>query len=143
MNILPYHIQRMQYPEVTPEDARSEWDAWNRWLFENRMPARAYPVCIREADGRIEVEAEMPGFRKEDIHVNVEKDVLHIEAERGEENKKGKEHINERRFTRVERHLRLPAAVDPSGVKARLNDGVLYLAIPEIAPPDRKRIEIK
>ena len=122
---------------------RQDWDQWYNQMFPERNWIPGYPVDIREMDGNIEVEAEMPGFKREDIHVDVENDMLHIRAERKEKEKKGKEHLTERRFSRVDRFFRLPSGVDASKVSARLEDGVLFLSLPKVESASMKHIEIK
>ncbi len=103
----------------------------------------AYPVDIREEDGKVVVDAEMPGFRKDEIDVNLDKGVLRISAERKPEEKKGKSHLEERRYTRVERAFTLPSQVDESKVDAKLEDGVLHLEMPETEESKPKQIEVK
>ncbi|MBN2105158.1 Hsp20/alpha crystallin family protein [bacterium] len=120
-----------------------DWDRWLNRIFPERTGITGYPVDIREKDGNVEVEAEMPGFQKEDIQVDVEDDALHIHAERKEQEKKGKEHLTERRYSRVERHFRLPASVDADNVNANLKDGVLFMTLPKTKASKVKHIEIK
>ncbi len=69
---------------------RRGWDRWFDRMFPESEWVSGYPVNIREVDGKVEVEAEMPGFKKEDIEVNVEDDILHIRAERKEHEKKAR-----------------------------------------------------
>lgn len=122
---------------------RRNWDPWFEQMFPESDRVSGYPVDIREEDGNIEVEAEMPGFDKEDIDIDVEDDMLHIRAERKEEKKKGKAHLKERRYSSMERRFRLPAPVNASKVQAKLDSGVLYLTLPETESPKTKRIEIQ
>lgn len=103
----------------------------------------AYPVDIREEDGKLVVDAEMPGFKRDEIAVNIENGVLRISAEREPAEKKGKSHLSERRYTRVERAFTLPAPVDESQVEAKLDEGVLRLEMPETEESKPKRIEVK
>jgi HSP20 family protein len=103
----------------------------------------AYPVDIREDQDRIYVDAEMPGFTKDQVHIMLEQGVLTITGERKAEQTEGEKHLTERRFTRVSRSFNLPTTVDESKVQAKLEDGVLHLTIekkPEVKP---RRIEIQ
>jgi len=105
---------------------------------EGRSTA-AYPVDIHEDNQAVYVEAELPGFKKEEIDVSFEKGVLRIVAERKsnqEKREKGKAHLVERRFTRVSRAFALPADVDDNKVDAKLDEGVLSLKF-------HKREEVK
>ncbi|MFW6158704.1 MAG: Hsp20/alpha crystallin family protein [Planctomycetota bacterium] len=105
--------------------------------------AGAYPADVEETDGEIRVEAELPGFKRDEIEVTVDDDLLTISAERKTEEPKGKKHLSERRFTHVERSFRLPASVDQSQADARLQDGVLHLTLPKSGEAKPKRIELK
>lgn len=114
-------------------------------VFDNMMQARrdkdwawsddgtaAYPCDIREENGRILVDAELPGFDRDEVKVTLEKGVLNITAEHKEEQKKkdnGRSFLQERRYRRIQRSFTLPAAVNESKVDANLKDGVLHLSL--------------
>jgi HSP20 family protein len=104
-----------------------------------------YPVDISEEDDHITVEAELPGFRRDQIDVSVRNGILVIDAERKEEKKKSgaTRHLGERRFTRVHRALPLPAVVDESKAEGRVEDGVLTLRLPKTERSKSRRIEIR
>jgi HSP20 family protein len=126
---------------------RTEFDR----LFDElatTLPAEAtntgdYPVDIWEDENNIHVEAEMPGFRKDEIDVSLEHDRLSITAERKPEEVKGTSHLRERRYTRVQRQFTLPDTVDESNVDATFEDGVLKLTMTKRANAERRRIEVK
>lgn len=118
----------------------SPW--WPEAAGEEELTA-AYPVDIREEDGKVVVDAEMPGFNRDEIDVSIENDVLRIRAERKPEEPKGTSHLRERRYTRVERAFTLPTSVDETTVDAKLEGGVLHLELPESEESKPKRIEVK
>ena len=99
-----------------------------------------YAVDVREDADHIFVEAELPGFKKEEVDITLENQVLTIAAERKQakdEQKKGDVLLNERRYTRFLRSFTLPPTVDSTAVDAKLNDGVLTLTLnkrPETKP---------
>lgn len=99
-----------------------------------------YPVDITEDENHIYVDAEMPGFAKDEVDVTLEAGVLTIIGERKSEQESDKErpqrHLSERRFTRVQRSFTMPTSVDESKVEATLSDGVLHLKL-------HKREEVK
>jgi HSP20 family protein len=101
-----------------------------------------YPVDIEEDDEAITVEAEMPGFGKDEIEVRLDGNVLRIAAERGREERKATRHLHERRFTRIERRFTLSAEVDESRAEASLEDGVLKLRLPKAETSRSNRIEL-
>src|SRR5688572_4304726 len=74
-------------------------------------------VNVTRRDGAYAVEAEMPGVKKDDIHVTVDGGMVTIAGEVKKENeeKKGEQVIrSERYFGRVERSFSLPQEIDES-----------------------------
>lgn len=105
-----------------------------------------YPVDIREDADHIYIEAEMPGFKKDEVDVTLENGVLTISGQRKQEKKQGAgeaEHLSERRFTRVQRSFTLPTSVDEAKVDAQLKDGVLRLTLNKREEVKPRRIEVK
>ena len=102
-----------------------------------------YPVDIREEEGKLVVDAELPGFSRDEIEIQLDQNMLRIVAERKEPEKKGTQHLHERRYTRVERAFTLPCPVDSSKVQAHLSDGVLHLEMPQTEESRPRKIEIK
>jgi HSP20 family protein len=91
-----------------------------------------YGVDIREDPDHIYVEAELPGFKKDEVDVTLENQTLTISAERKQETgdqQRGEWLLNERRYTRFLRSFTLPPTVDESSVQAKLNDGILTITI--------------
>jgi HSP20 family protein len=108
-------------------------------LFSNRMSdggnyLAPYGVDVREDIDHIYVEAELPGFKKEEVDINLENQTLTISAEHKESkepkpNDKADWLLHERRYTRFQRGFTLPPTVDPQTVQAKLNDGVLSITL--------------
>ncbi|HSV13082.1 MAG TPA: Hsp20/alpha crystallin family protein [Tepidisphaeraceae bacterium] len=89
-----------------------------------------YGVDVREDADHIYVEAELPGFKKDEVDITLENQTLTITAERKEhEQQKGDLLLNERRYTRFLRSFTLPPTVDEQTVNAKLNDGVLTVTL--------------
>src|SRR4051795_3361602 len=91
-----------------------------------------YGVDVREDADHIYVEAELPGFTKEDVDITLENSTLTISAERKSEQKNEKNGdylLNERRFTRFLRSFTLPPTVNEQSVQANLKDGVLTITL--------------
>jgi len=103
----------------------------------------AYPVDIREDENHIYVDAEMPGFKAEEVDVTFENGLLTIEAERKPEQAEGAKHLTERRYHRVSRSFTLPKTVDENKVDAKLTDGVLKLTLHKREEVKPKKIEVK
>jgi HSP20 family protein len=114
---------------------------------EDSTGTAGFPVDIREVEDQLYVEAELPGFAKDQIEVSVEEGVLSIEAERSlptdDAEHAGKTHVRERRTTRVARRFTLPQSYDPGSVDASLADGVLTLKLSKREESKPRKIEVK
>ena len=92
-----------------------------------------YAVDVREDNDHIYVEAELPGFKKDEVDVTLENQILTISAERREggstDPKSGEHLLHERRYTRFLRSFTLPPTVDEQTVNAKLADGVLTVTL--------------
>lgn len=108
------------------------------------VEAGTLAVDVSREDDQIRVRASLPGFRKEDIEVQLNDGVLSIEATQHEEHEERNERYyqRERRTGSVSRRIALPNTVTDGDVQAELKDGVLTveIGIPEREKP--KRIEI-
>lgn len=127
-------------------------DEFNRMFEQFGMPAGwgtegrfTPPMDVRETEEAYIVEADIPGMKKEDVHIEVADDVLTIKGERKEEKEEKQKnfHSVERRFGSFARSVALPAGFDASKVTAKFDDGVLTVTLPK--PEERKprRIEVK
>jgi HSP20 family protein len=140
--------RRPSLPSLWDDPLASVEERLNRLmgrLWEDRTGEglAAYPVDIHEDNYNIYVEAELPGFKKEEIDVNYEAGVLTITAQRKPPLREGcQQHVSERRFSRIQRRFTLPASVDENNVTARLEDGVLYIALKKREETQRKKIDI-
>ena len=103
----------------------------------------SYPVDIRETEDAFQVDAELPGFRRDEIDINFQDGVLSITAERKQETTQGEQRLTERRYRKTARHFRLPSSVDAEKVEAKLEDGVLHLTLPKREETRPRRIEVK
>jgi HSP20 family protein len=104
-------------------------------------------VDVKEKKDSFEISAEMPGVKKEDIHVELRDGVLTIQAESRQEDKEekdGKLIRQERRYGRFLRSFDLGPGVSESDIKANFTDGVLSVSAPKPKPaaPQAKRIDV-
>ena len=113
-----------------------------------RMAAlsRAPEADVVESEDTIRVMVEVPGFRPEDLAVDLEGNVLTISGEKREQrtegDQKSKWHLAERRFGRFTRSFILPRDVEQERIEARCENGVLHLRIPKSEKARRRRVEI-
>ena len=112
--------------------------------IEGSPPLRM-KVDVTKADDSYTVKADLPGVRKEDIHVSVDGGEVTIRGEvrRESEQKKGEEVIRSERYAgTVARSFTLPYEVDESKVVARYADGVLNLTLPVKARAAKRAIAV-
>jgi HSP20 family protein len=91
-----------------------------------------YAVDVREDGDHIYLEAELPGFKKDEVDITLENQTLTITATRkesSEEGKPGEYLLRERRYNRFIRSFTLPPTVDERTVDAKLNEGVLMVTL--------------
>lgn len=108
-------------------------------------------VNVSETEKGFELEFAVPGLKKEDFHIDMDKDILTISAENQSENEETDQET--KRVTRREfsyssftRSFRLPENVDEENISAEYKDGLLHLSIPKKSREEvemKKRIEVK
>ena len=100
---------------------------------------------VKEANGDYRIMAEIPGVKKDDIHVTVDGNRVSISAEGKQEKevKEGERTIRcERSYGMASRTFSLADEVDQSKVQAKYADGVLELTLPKKSGSMRKEISI-
>jgi HSP20 family protein len=109
-----------------------------------------YPqIEVRERDNNLVVCADLPGMRKEDVHLELHDDYLVLSGERHQEQEQNEQgwYRSERSYGQFYRAVPLPEGVDPNQAKASFKDGVLEVKIP-LPPREQqqskgRRIEIQ
>lgn len=87
------------------------------------------PVTMYEESGEIVIEADLPGFKKEDIRVVLDKDSLTFSANR-KINRSGMIYMDQRPEN-VHKRIALPVEIDYAvDYTAKYKDGVLTVSIP-------------
>ena len=104
-------------------------------------------VDIKEKGDHYEITAELPGVKKEDIHITLQDGVLTLQAETHQEDreeKEGKIIRQERRYGKFMRSFNLGGDVHEDDISASFSDGVLCLKAPKLKEevPTQRRIEI-
>ncbi len=102
------------------------------WLskWENKMPA----VNISETEKDFIIDVIAPGFLKEDFKLNINDDVITIDAEaKSEENDETKDYTRrEYHFNSFTRSFRLPENVKAEAIEAAYHNGILQILMPKI-----------
>ena len=116
-------------------------------VLDNRTPDVArIRVDVRENGEAYTVAAEIPGVKKEGIHVEIEGNEVTIAAEvkREEGPKEGEKWLRVERFHgKAERRFALPQEIDEARASARFTDGVLELTLPKKAAAASRKVEIR
>lgn len=99
-------------------------------------------IISRKTEEGIEIEADVPGLKKEDITIEIEKGVLIISGERKEEKKEERENyiMNEVSYGKFSRNFSLGDKIDPDSITAKLNDGILKI---ELKFKEKENTEVK
>ena len=102
-----------------------------RWNPFNDLP-RLPTVDVVEDDQKLELYADVPGVKQEDLDISVEKDVLTIKGERKGARQPGS----------FSRSFTLPKHVDVDKIAASLKDGVLTLTLPKRPEAQPRAIKV-
>lgn len=125
-------------------DPFREMEEMHRRFFSG-APSYGFGTDISEEEGGYKLQADLPGFEKEDIHVDVEGDMLTISAERKYDNEESADGYirRERRFGSYRRSFDV-SDIDLDAIKGDYTNGVLTLHLPRkaLAAPEAKRIEL-
>ncbi|MCF7932553.1 MAG: Hsp20 family protein [Acholeplasmataceae bacterium] len=119
-------------------------------LGDAMLPIRSlrndtFKIDVREEGDAFMIDADLPGFAKEDIAISYEDGDLAIEVKKDEEkNDEQKTYIHrERRLCHMRRTLRL-GDLDPEGIDATLKDGILSITAKKAQVINNtKQIQIK
>jgi HSP20 family protein len=114
-------------------------------LFEGQ-PQMQIKMDVKEDDNAYTVHADIPGVKKQDIHVSIEGNQVSISAETKveKEEKKGEKLLRSERYVgKVARSFTLAHDVDEAKAQAKYNDGVLELTLPKKAGGAAKKLAIQ
>lgn len=94
-------------------------------------------------DNELIVEAHLPNFHQEDIDIQINDNMLTIQAERHEkEEDKTKKYVVRESSSSFYRSVQLPDRADTNNIDARIDDGVLKVVVPLEPLPEPKKIAI-
>ena len=105
------------------------------------------PVDIKESDLSYIINADIPGFNKNDIEVTIEKNQIKLSGNRNDDSVKddGVYHYKERMNDSFDRTFRLPDLINDKNISASFKNGILSVIIPKSdkTEPKSRRITIK
>ena len=138
---------------ITPYNPFKEIRDIENHLFGNRPMAKEENVATftpkvntREGEYAYHVDVDLPGVKKEDIHIDLKDNVLTVSGERDfkEEVKEEDYYRVETRFGKFSRAFTLPDDADTENIDASCDNGVLEVVIPKLVKPKNvTRIEVK
>ena len=138
------------------DDFRKSFDVMMRpyFPFETRvqefgmLPVRYAPLDFIDEGDNYNIHAELPGFTKENVDVQINSDSMTIRAKKETEKEDKKKNYlhRERAYSAFERSVSFPEEVDPAKAEGKMNNGILELKIPKKEPrPEAKsrKLELK
>ncbi len=115
--------------------------------FFNNTEVCSFKTDIREEDDKYIMEAELPGFEKGDIQLDINGDELILSAVHSQEQlekTKGTYICRERSYNSYKRRFDI-SGIDAEKIEAEYKNGILYMILPKKQPdvPTSRRLEIK
>lgn len=137
---------------TTLKPVQTIWNDWfdDKWFNEPlvRRMDKVFPaVNIKRGDKNFHLELEAPGYKKEDIKVTTENDLLIISAETKAEKSEEKENYTRREFSRqsFKRAFHLPDAIEIDKINAGYENGIIKIDVPfaQIKSASKKEIVVQ
>ena len=94
---------------------------------------------VHQTDDKVEITAELPGVKEDDIDLVIEDGVLTLRGEKRSTRTDEERGYSERSYGRFERSITLPANVEEEKCSAEFRDGVLTVSLPKSAERQRGR----
>lgn len=104
---------------------------FNDSILTDRLVSRVPAVNIAETDADYQIELAIPGLKKEDFKISVDKNILSISADqKNEKAQEGKKYSKrEYSYNSFVRSFTLPDTIDHSKIDATYTDGILKLTV--------------
>ncbi len=113
---------------------------------ESMAPFTGMPsVDIEDQGKNYRLTVDLPGFKKEDVQVELTDDFVTVSAKRVKsEDEQRKNYVRHERSSQTYyRKIQLPEPIRPEDAKGALNDGILEVTLPKMQPKETKKLEIK
>ncbi|QEC80043.1 Hsp20/alpha crystallin family protein [Mucilaginibacter ginsenosidivorax] len=103
----------------------------NDSFLGDKLVARIPAVNISETENEFQVELAVPGLKKEDLKISLDKNVLTVSSEKKTENVEEGKKFSKREYSynSFSRSFTLPESADHSKIEADYTDGILTLTI--------------
>lgn len=119
-------------------------DEMERNFFNNSLDsASQFRTDIIDRGNAYALQAELPGFDKDDIHISIDNDMLTIQAEHKEEKEEKKDDFvrRERRYGSFSRSFDI-SNIKQDEISASYSNGILELTLPKAEGPEKKSRQI-
>lgn len=120
---------------IKPEPFSREVDRLFDRFFDGSVQAQRWAPAmdLTEVDDHYVLKADLPGVSEEDVNIELENGLLTISGERKAEHERSERGFYriERGFGRFQRQMTMPEGIDPDGVSAHFDRGVLAVRIPK------------
>jgi len=99
-------------------------------------------VDISETKDAFEIQMQIPGVKKDDLHISIENDLITISGERKFENEKDDKNFHSREtfYGKFSRSFHVPDAVNIDKINAKQDDGILIVTLPKDEKKTAKKL---
>ena len=146
--MLPVLFGENLFDELFDDAFRPMWDM-DRALYGKHARA-VMKTDVRETDSGYELDIDLPGFKKDEVKLDLKDGYLTISAAKGldrdEEDKQGRYIRQERYAGQCSRSFYVGDSIQPADVHAKFEDGILKLTLPKAAQeklPEHNTIAIE
>jgi HSP20 family protein len=119
------------------------WDPFRgfEWPVEYELPTRIPVVDVIDSGNEYVVKAELPGFKKENVQIEVAENELSLTARsEAETEEKGKTYVHrERAFSTFRRRIGFGQSIDTERASASMAEGILEIKLPKLEPRPEKK----
>ena len=104
------------------------------YIFTEDMDKLTIPVEIKEKDNEYQVKAELPGVKKEDLDIDIDKNHVIINAKKEEDTEENTKSYrkSEFRYGEFSRSVYFPMDIDVEKTNAKLEHGILKITVPKL-----------
>ena len=138
--MLPSIFGENLFDDFFDDSFERELRAMNRNPLYGKHGRNLMKTDVRELDGSYELDVDLPGFKKDEVTVDLKDGYLTISAAKGldkdESNKKGKFLRHERYAGSMSRSFYVGDDVESADVSAKFEDGILKISVPKAAPKE-------
>jgi HSP20 family protein len=130
---------------ILEEFERVFGDAWAPWRPVLVNGGLGMQLDVNETNDELLIKADLPGIKRDDVHMTLEDGTLRIEAEKKEDKTEDGTtwYMKERGFGKYSRLIEMPFRIASEKISATLDKGVLEIKLPKAEEAKPKQIEVK